>query len=102
MTSKRDEILALLNRQKLSNIPIFSGLINVTVPGLECEGLQFYETHRDAIKMARAAASTHRVSGFGSAVVPLDLCVEAEALGTRVDFREGNERVEFPQVSGFL
>ena len=102
MTSKRDEILALLKRQKLSSIPIFSGLINVTVPGLEREGLQFYETHRDAIKMARAAASTYRVSGFGSAVVPLDLCVEAEALGARVDFKEGNERAEFPQVAGFL
>jgi uroporphyrinogen-III decarboxylase len=100
--SKRDEILALLNRQKLSNIPIFSGLISVTVPGLEREGLQFHEARRDSIKMARAAASTYRVSGFGSAVVPLDLCVEAEALGARVDFKEGNEGVGFPQVAGFL
>ena len=74
----------------------------MTVPGLESEGLQFHETHRDAVKMARAAASTYRVSGFGSAVVPLDLCVEAEALGATVDFREGSEGAEFPRVAGFL
>ena len=43
---------------------------------------------QNTAKMARAAASTYRVSGFGSAVVPLDLCVEAEALGATVDFRE--------------
>ena len=46
-------------------IPCFSGLISVTVPGLESEGLQFHQTHHDAVKMARAAASTYRVSGFG-------------------------------------
>jgi len=51
--------------------------------------------------MARAA-STYRVSGFGSAVVPLDLCVEAEVLGATVDFREGSEAAEFPRVAGFL
>ena len=81
---------------------IFSGLISVTVPGLESEDLRFHETHRDAVKMARAAASTYRVSGFGSAVVPLDICVEAEALGATVDFREGSEGAEFPRVAGFL
>ena len=52
--------------------------------------------------MARAAASTYRISGFGSAAVPLDLYVEAEALGATVDFREGSEAAEFPRVAGFL
>ncbi len=99
---QRSNLFALLNGQKLDNTSIFSGLISVTVPGLESEGLQFHETHRDAAKMARAAASTYRVSGFGSAVVPLDLCVEAEALGATVDFREGSEGAEFPRVAGFL
>lgn len=102
MIRKRDEILALLNSRKLNSIPIFSGLISVTIPGLESEGLQFQEAHRNAIKMARAAASTYRVSGFGSAVVPLDLCVEAEALGATVDFMDGTEGAEFPRVAGFL
>lgn len=97
-----EQILALFNKQTPNLPPLFSGLISVTEQGLESEGLQFHETHRDADKMARAAASTYRVSGFGSAVVPLDLCVEAEALGVAVDFREGTERAEYPRVADFL
>ena len=101
MTSRND-ILTLFNKQHLDAPPVFSGLISVTEAGLESEGLQFHETHRDAVKMARAAASTYRVSGFRSAAVPLDLYVEAEALGATVDFREGSEAAEFPRVAGFL
>jgi [methyl-Co(III) methanol-specific corrinoid protein]:coenzyme M methyltransferase len=47
--------------------------------------------------MSKAAASTFKLSGFPSAVVPLDLYVEAEALGTIIDFREKDE-FSFPQV----
>lgn len=101
MTS-REQILAPFNKQNSDVAPLFSGLISVTVPGLEREGLKFHETHHDANKMARAAASTYRASGFGSAAVPLDLCVEAEALGARVDFRQESDGAEFPRVAGFL
>ena len=100
--NNREQILALFDKVKSDTPPLFSGLISVTESGLESEGLQFHEANRDAAKMARAAASTYRVSGFGSAAVPLDLCVEAEALGATVDFREGSERAEFPRVAGFL
>jgi MtaA/CmuA family methyltransferase len=102
MPNHRVNILALFNSQKPNSPPLFSGLISATVPGLEQEGLQFHETHRVAAQMARAATSTYRVSGFPSAVVPLDLCVEAEALGSTVDFRQGSEGAEFPRVAGFL
>jgi len=99
---KRSEIFSLFSKQKSNTPPLFSGLICVTEAGLESEGLRFHETHREAGKMARAAASTYRISGFGSAVVPLDLCVEAEALGARVDFREASAAAEFPRVADFL
>ena len=102
MSNQRTNILALLSNRTNESIPLFSGLISVTVPGLEREGLQFHEAHRDAVKMARAAASTYRLSGFGSAVAPLDLCVEAEALGATVDFREGSEGAAFLRAAGFL
>jgi MtaA/CmuA family methyltransferase len=101
MTSRND-ILSLFNKQHPDAHPLFSGLISVTEAGLESEGLGFHETHHDATKMARAAASTYRISGFGSAAVPLDLCVEAEALGATVDFREESEWAEFPRVAEFL
>ena len=83
----RSEILDLLSGKKIDSQPAFSGLIHVTAEGLSSEGLVFHETHNDANKMARAAASTFKLSGLPSAVVPLDLYVEAEALGAEINFR---------------
>ncbi len=94
----RETILALFDGQHPSSIPAFSGLTHVTAAGLEREGLHFHEVHRDADKLARAAASTFRLTGFPSAALPLDMCVEAEALGAEVDFRE-NGLYEFPRVA---
>ena len=99
----RAEILSLLSGKKIDIQPAFSGLIHVTVEGLQSEGLIFHETHKDAKKMARAAASTFKLSGLPSAVLPLDMYVEAEALGAEINFRE-NREFEFPQVkkAGFF
>lgn len=47
--------------------------------------------------MARAAASTFKLSGLPSAVAPLDMCVEAEAIGSSIDFRENGE-IAFPRT----
>lgn len=99
--TQRHDTLALLYRQNPSVSIPFSGLISVTEPGLESEGFQFHEAHHDPVKMARAAASTYRTSGFGSATVPLDLCVEAETLGATIDFRETSDKAEFPRVARF-
>ena len=93
----REQILDLLSGKKIDSQPAFSGLIHVTEEGLNSEGLVFHETHNDANKMARAAASTFKLSGLPSAVVPLDLYVEAEALGAEINFRADRE-FEFPQV----
>ena len=93
----RSEILDLLSGKKIESQPAFSGLIHVTAEGLSSEGLVFHETHNDPIKMAKAAASTYKLSGLPSAVVPLDLYVEAEALGAEINFRTDRE-FEFPQV----
>ena len=96
--NQRQKILDLLSGKKIEGKPTFSGLIHVTSAGLESEGLVFHEVHKDAKKMAQAAASTYRLAGFPSAVVPLDLYVEAEALGAEIDFRE-NQPYEFPSIN---
>jgi MtaA/CmuA family methyltransferase len=96
--SSLNDVLSMLNGRHIDHIPRFSGLISITQPGLESVGLSFAETHHDPAKLARAAASTYRNSGFESAVVPLDLCVEAEVLGAQVDFQENAPRPEFPRV----
>lgn len=93
----REKILDLLSGTKVDSAPAFSGLIHVTAEGLQSEGLVFHETHKDARKMAKAAASTFKLSGLPSASLPLDMYVEAEALGAEINFREDME-FEFPLV----
>src|SRR6202142_4679417 len=101
LMNQRQEILDLLSGKRIATNPAFSGLIHVTSTGLQSEGLVFHEVHKDAKKMAKAAASTYKLTGFPSAVLPLDLYVEAEALGADVDFRE-SERYEFPRIQKAL
>jgi len=97
----REVILSLFQGNRISSPPAFSGLIHVTAEGLQTEGLVFHETHKGAAKMARASASTFKLSGLPSAVAPLDMYVEAEALGAPIDFVEKREFV-FPQVAKSL
>src|SRR5512139_1022741 len=97
----REKILDLLSGKKIDSQPAFSGLIHVTAEGLQSEGLVFHEVHKDARKMAKAAASTFKLSGLPSAVAPLDLYVEAEAFGAKIDFR-ANGQFLFPQVAAPL
>jgi MtaA/CmuA family methyltransferase len=89
----------VLNGQRSGNPPRFSGLISVTAPGLEAVGLRLSEIHTDPAKMAAAAATTFQLFGLGSAAVPTDLCVEASALGARVDFREDLPEPTFPLIA---
>ncbi len=93
----RAEILSLLSGQKIDQVPVFSGLIHVTTEGLEHEGLSFHEIHHNANKLARAAASTFRLTGMPSAALPLDLCAPAEALGAELRYYEDKD-FRFPQV----
>ena len=93
----RDEILKLLNGEKVSSKPAFSGLIHITEEGLASEGFSFNEIHMDAQKMARAAASTFKLTGMPSAALPLDLCAPAEMLGAELRYY-ADEGMRFPQV----
>ncbi len=97
--NSREEVLALLGGQRGQRRPCFSGLISITEPGLQSLGLRFGEIHTDAAKMAAAAATSYRLFGLESAVVPTDMCVEAGALGARVDFRLDSPWPEYPSVS---
>ena len=97
----REEILSLLSDQKIEDVPAFSGLIHVTLEGLAQEGLTFQGVHHDAQKMAKAAASTFRLTGMPSAALPLDLCAPAEALGATLNYYENNDHL-FPQPTQFL
>jgi MtaA/CmuA family methyltransferase len=96
--TSRQDVLALLAGQRVGRLPCFSGLASVTEPALTQLGLNFSDVHGDAVEMAQAAASSYRLCGLESAVVPLDMCVEAEALGSIIDFRQGESPPAYPSV----
>ncbi|HEX9384718.1 MAG TPA: uroporphyrinogen decarboxylase family protein [Anaerolineales bacterium] len=96
--NSREAILSLFQGNRISPPPAFSGLIHITAEGLQSEGLVFHEVHKDAQKMAKASASTFKLSGLPSAVAPLDMYVEAEALGGTIDFLKSRE-FAFPQIA---
>lgn len=93
----RADVLALLGGRAVDRPLGFSGLINVTQPGLDSLGLKLAEVHTDAEKMAAVAATTPRLFGFAAATVPFDMCVEAELLGAAVDFSMGGDGTRLPQ-----
>lgn len=97
----RKDILSLFSGKKINSIPAFSGLIHVTAEGLASEGLAWRDVHHDAGRMARAAASTFKLTGMPSATLPLDLCSPAEALGAELIFYNDDE-MQFPQVRKLL
>jgi [methyl-Co(III) methanol-specific corrinoid protein]:coenzyme M methyltransferase len=97
--SSRQIILELLQGRRPAQPPVFAGLISLTLAGLEARGLTLSDIHHDATQLALAAASTPQLTGLASAVLPGDLCVEAEALGARVDFRRGDPMPGLPRLA---
>jgi len=97
--NSRERVLKLFRRESLDYIPLFSGYGNITIHGLEKYGWKFPEIHTDARKMANMAASTFQLFGFESAVVPFDMGVEAEALGSKVNYYAHATDILYPTIS---
>jgi [methyl-Co(III) methanol-specific corrinoid protein]:coenzyme M methyltransferase len=97
--NSKDANLSLLRGATGMGSRAFSVLPNVVLSGLRKAEVAYSETHRDPEKMARAAASTYELFGYGSAIVPFDLCVEAEALGAEVDFHDEAHAFIQPVIS---
>ncbi|HXY55572.1 MAG TPA: uroporphyrinogen decarboxylase family protein [Nitrospirota bacterium] len=97
LTSK-ERVLKFLKGEKVDRPPIFSGMGNVVKPVLDKLGINFSKVHRDPELMAKAAAGMYRQFGFECAVVPFDLGVEAEALGSRMNFYDEVEGILYPTV----
>ncbi len=97
MTS-RDRVLKLFAGEAIDRLPCFSGMGNVTTEGLRKFNYKFAEVHSDAKMMADSAASTYKLFGFECAVVPFDLCVEAEALGCEINVYSHAEDILYPTI----
>lgn len=101
LPNSREDVLALLRGEKVARVSCFSGLISVTADGLHELGYAFSDVHHDPIKLAAAAASTPRLTGFESAVLPLDLCVEPSVGRGRGFSRTGrSSRISHRQWAG--
>lgn len=97
--NSRERVLKLFRREKIDYIPVFSGYGNITVYGLDKYGWRFPEIHTDARKMAGMAASTFQLFGFECTVVPFDLGIEAEILGSKVNFYPHQTDILYPTIS---
>lgn len=97
--NSRERVLKFFRNEEIDRIPVFSGMGNVTVHGLEKYGWKFADIHVDAHKMAGMAASTYQLFDFECAVVPFDMGVEAEALGACVNFYSSHTDVVYPTIS---
>jgi [methyl-Co(III) methanol-specific corrinoid protein]:coenzyme M methyltransferase len=89
-TNSKETVMSTLrgHAQQGDRVPNFSGMGSITLHGIQQLGYRFNEIHSDARKMADSAASTHRLFGFESAVVPFDMGVVAESLGAGMKYYE--------------
>lgn len=97
MTS-RERVMKLFAGEEIDRLPCFSGMGNVTAEGLKKFDYKFAAVHSDAIMMANSAASSYKLFGFECAVVPFDLCVEAEALGCEINVYSHLEDILYPTI----
>lgn len=96
--NSKERVLGLLQGQEVDRIACYSGMGNVTTAGLEMYGYKFAKVHLDAKMMAETAATSHKLFGYECAVVPYDLCVEAEAIGCVMNPYEEVDQLLYPTI----
>lgn len=97
MTSK-ERVMNLFSGKETDRPPCFSGMGNVTTAGLDELGHKFAQVHLDARQMAETAMTTTKLFGYDSCVLPFDLCVEAEALGAKINTYPNSEDLLYPTI----
>ncbi|VAX19572.1 hypothetical protein MNBD_NITROSPINAE04-2170 [hydrothermal vent metagenome] len=94
----RTRVLKCIRGEQVDRPPVFSGMGNIIKPALDKYGIKFSEVHRDPELMAKAAVAMYREYGFECAVIPFDFAVEAEALGSKPNFYDGEDQVLYPTI----
>lgn len=96
--NSRERVLKLFKKEQTDRVACFSGMGNVTEAGINKLGYKFAGIHLDAKMMADTAASTYKMFGFECGVVPVDLCVEAEAMGCVINVYPTAEGILYPTI----
>ena len=94
----KERVLNLLTGQPTDRPACFSGMGNITTAGLDQFAYRFQDLHSDARKMADVAATSHKLFNYDCAVVPFDLCVEAEVLGCRMNPYDDVATILYPTI----
>lgn len=96
--NSRERVLKVFKGESVDRVPCFSGMGNVTEEGINKLGYKFAGIHLDAKMMADTAATTYKLFGFECGVVPVDLCVEAEAMGCVINVYPHAEGILYPTI----
>src|SRR5262249_17730667 len=91
----KERILATLRGKKTDGRVIWVPTVGVSVEAMKQVDAGWPDSHWDAKKMARAAASTYELTGVPCCTVPFCLTLEGEALGAPLD--KGTEITQ-PQI----
>jgi [methyl-Co(III) methanol-specific corrinoid protein]:coenzyme M methyltransferase len=94
----KERVMKLFRGEPIDRVPCFSGMGNVTEEGIKKLGYKFADIHLNAKMLAETAASTYKLFGFESGVVPVDLCIEAEALGCEINVYPHAEGILYPTI----
>lgn len=86
------------DREKVDQMPCFSGMGTITVQAIEKMKARFAKIHTSAELMAGGAITTAEMFGFDGVVVPYDMCTVPEALGRGASFYEDAEGILYPTV----
>jgi len=96
--NSKELVLNLLTGKDADRPACYSGMGNVTTAGLDQFGYKFAKVHGDAKMMADTAASSYKLFGYECAIVPYDLCLEAEAIGCVMNPYEEVDQLLYPTI----
>ena len=101
MASSYDRFMAVLDGRPgdADKIPCVNTTSVATVGFMEAYDAYWPEAHRDPGKMARLGSAAHRICSLDNVSVPFCMTVEAEVLGSVIDFHEGS--VRWPSIRQF-
>lgn len=96
--NSRERVIGLLEGKTADRVACFSGMGTVCVQALKEYGYKFSAVHQSADQLAKVAAFPHQAYSYECAVVPFDICVEAEILGCQTNFYPTSEQFIYPKI----
>jgi [methyl-Co(III) methanol-specific corrinoid protein]:coenzyme M methyltransferase len=101
MASSYDRFMAALNGkpEDIDRTPCVNTTSVATIGFMEAYDAYWPAAHHDPLKMARLGSAAHRLCGLDNVSVPFCMTVEAEILGSVIEFHEGSAR--WPSIREF-